>query len=132
MESTTVIRYLSADQADSNISRQIIHPMWEAVKEEVAEALLEHRSGLLPGHIRERMRSDTREIYETLIVGLAAGYAVIKGYSPSQARTLTSVAIVRLLERHMRNGDRFEKQMSRARERLHFIAPSEPPFLSGG
>ena len=130
-ETMSVIRYLSTDQNDTNLSRQTVHPIWEIVQDEVTEALFEHRSGLLPGQIRERNRSQTLEIYEGLIAGLAVALAVTRGYSDKKAKARIHEDISRMLKKRFMNREYSDRLFQRARERLHFIAPSEPLFLSG-
>jgi len=48
------VRYVDDRQTDSNVSRQSLHPLWQAVTRHLDRgALAEFSSGLLPADIRE-------------------------------------------------------------------------------
>jgi len=47
------IRYVNDHQQDTNVSRQALHPLWQAVTDAVTNADNLDRTGLEPGAVRE-------------------------------------------------------------------------------
>jgi hypothetical protein len=63
------VRYLSRCQSGSNISRQRLHPLWQAVRSHVEGALFEFRAEVLPCAVKDIEREVARERYESQRVG---------------------------------------------------------------
>lgn len=57
------VRYRDDFQTDSNVSRQNMHPLWEAVIETVDRDLFDFRAGLLPDQVREIEREQAKRTY---------------------------------------------------------------------
>lgn len=70
------VRYLADHQTDSNISRQNIHPIWEATQQAAARNLFEYRSGFTPGQVLEIEREVALQRYMALVVSHAIGLCV--------------------------------------------------------
>ena len=62
------IRYLAPMQNDSNVTRQQIDPLWQAMIEQVERGLFYFRAGILPSQIKEREREQAIETYTSLLV----------------------------------------------------------------
>ncbi len=57
------IRYLDDFQTDGNVTRQRMHPLWLAAIVCLSKKLIDYRSGLVPGQIREVFRDKQIETY---------------------------------------------------------------------
>jgi hypothetical protein len=116
------IRYVAPLQKDSNVTRQTLDPLWQAMIDQVERGLFDFRSGLLPSDIREIERQLAIDTYTKQVLGNVAGLAVAEGIDdtkieaelPEHVRQLLCVAI---------NDPRgkLQRSIDRARERLHFI-----------
>lgn len=121
----TDIRYLAPAQTDSNVSRQRLDPVWTLVKNRLTENLLDMRSGLTPDQVKEIRREEAIKVYESLILGNAAGLAVAFGLTDTEAEErLPQLLSENCTAAFRDSGDKIIKSMRNARERLHFI--SEP------
>jgi len=121
------IRYLAPMQNDSNVTRQQIDPLWQAMIEQVERGLFDFRAGILPSQIKELEREQAIETYTNLLVGIAAPLAVALDLANDQIETRLPPRMVKLLLAAItdRNG-RFQKRIDRARERLHFVCDPSP------
>jgi len=78
------IRYLADKQGDSNVSRQTVHPIWQAAQETARSDLSEFRSGLTPGQVKEIARVTAQDTYRGLCTGNAIGLGVVEGLSDEE------------------------------------------------
>jgi hypothetical protein len=116
------VRYLDSDQTDRNVTRQRLHPLWNAVSEVLARKLTDYRSGLTPGQVKEIARETALENYRQNVAGNAAGLAVALGLSNEEIEDRLPSILAGLGEDAVRDPQgRVFKSAQRARERLHFI-----------
>ena len=116
------IRYLADHQTDSNVSRQQVHPIWAMTTQHLETSMMEFRSGLLPGQIREVYRKEAEEMYLSLIVGNSAGFAVALGLDDEEIETDLASIIADCVRSAINDPDgRMTKKMDRARERMRFV-----------
>ncbi|WP_281023688.1 hypothetical protein [Minwuia sp. IMCC3009] len=116
------IRYLASRQTDSNISRQILHPLWEATQATAKRELLDLRSGLSPDQIRSIEREKAVDIYLKQVFGNAVGCAVAMGWDDDAIGEKLPTLMVEKLKAVFENDpEAFEKAISRTRKRLHFL-----------
>ena len=74
-----VVRYVSPQENDMNISRRTSHPVWLHVVEHVHSQFLDYRSGFEPEDFLEVIRDEKAMEYMQQIKGLSAGLAVCCG-----------------------------------------------------
>ena len=118
------VRYVAASQRDSNVTRQRLDPLWEAIIEQVEHGLFDFRAGLLPSQIKEVERQIAIDTYARLVLGNIAGLAIAEGIDEEQIETELYERIRQLLVSAINDPRRkFQKSIDRARERLHFIGP---------
>ena len=117
------IRYLAPDQGDSNVTRQQLDPLWQAMVEQVERGLFDFRAGVLPSKIKEIERDLAKRTYGSLIVGNAAGYAVAHGLYEDEIEAGALYDLMRdLIFGALNDGDgKLHRSVARARERLHFV-----------
>lgn len=119
------VRYVDDWQLDSNVTRQAIHPLWQAAQEVANRDLLEMRSGLLPGQIREIECEEAVANSARLILGNAIGYAVASGLSDDEIKTALPDLVKASIEAALSDPSQpTSKKIQRARERLRFLTPS--------
>jgi hypothetical protein len=117
------VRYLAPHQSDSNVSRQVLHPLWHALRSHVENSLFGFRTGLLPATIKEVERDLAKERYQANILGNLAGLAVAHGFDDASIRRNLPEIASGLTASAIRDpAGRFAKSVDRARERLHFLA----------
>lgn len=118
------IRYVADRQTDSNVTRQSLHPLWIAAKEVVSGNLADYRSGLTPDQILEIERAEAERQYQSLVLGNAAGLAVVMGMDDEAMETdLPDLIRQRVAGAVGHENGRFAKTVRKARNRLHFVAP---------
>ncbi len=116
------IRYLSPVQTDSNVTRQNLDPLWHSMINHVEGGLFEYRSGLLPSEIKNIERQYAIDTYSALVLGNLAGLAVAKGLEDRDLGVKLAPLLHRLLTNALNDPQRrFQKSVSRARIRLHFV-----------
>ena len=116
------IRYIAPGQGDSNVTRQRLDPLWEAMIEQVERGLFDFRSGVLPSQIKEVERGVMLETYRAQVLGNLAGLAVAQGLSDTEIALAFPKQIERRVIAAIRDPKgKFFKAVARARERLHFI-----------
>jgi len=81
-----VIRYVADGQADSNVSRQALHPLWIEVQKIASENLIEFRSGLTPDQVRGVIREQAYRQYLNLCIGNGIGLGVCAEMSDDELR----------------------------------------------
>lgn len=117
------VRYLADHQTDSNVSRQNIHPLWEAAQQTAAQNLFEYRSGLTPGQVLEIEREVALQRYAALVVGNAIGLCVALGMKDAEIiEALPQMAAEHAAAAIHADADKVVKATLRTRERLHFVA----------
>ena len=118
------VRYLDDLQTDSNVSRQTLHPLWQAVQHTLDADLRAYRSGLTPGQVRELARLEAMRNYERNILGNAIGYGVALGIEDGQMEEELPDAIgCALIDAITDPSGRFHDSIKKARKRHHFIPP---------
>jgi hypothetical protein len=115
------IRYLAAEQSDSNVSRQVLHPLWEAAIEAASGNLLALRSGLTPGQIRAIQRDKAISVYLDQIRGNAIGWGIARGLSDDAILRELSSLVSTELKLALDDDEALIKSIRRTRERLHFV-----------
>ncbi len=117
----SVIRYVADGQADSNVSRQSLHPLWAKVQKIASENLIEFRSGLTPDQIREISREQAIDQYRNLITGNSIGLSISLGMSDDEIHEQLPQMIADQIQKAFEdNGKRMAKSIRRTRDRLHF------------
>lgn len=120
------IRYVADGQADSNVSRQTLHPLWIEAKKVASENLIEFQSGLTPGQIREVIRDQAYRQYLNLCIGNGIGLGVCAEMSDEELRERLPPVIAEQAKAMFENdAKRLDKSIQRARERLCFIRGAE-------
>ena len=116
------IRYVAPNQGDSNVSRQILDPVWTTVKEHLHQNLFECRSGLTPDQVIDLKRAEAIAVRNSLILGNAAGLAVALGYTENDALVLLPEVLSELAHQAILNDqEKLCKSIRKAQERLHFL-----------
>lgn len=116
------IRYLDDFQGDSNVTRQTLSPLWQAAQETAASNLLQLRSGLTPGQVKEVERTQAQETYLALCAGNAVGLAICRGLSDDQIATLLPMILAKEIARYFQpKGKDLHATIERARQRLVFL-----------
>lgn len=117
------LRYLADHQSDSNVSRQQLHPLWEAAQSVAETKLCDFMSGLLPGQIVEIARAEAQRRYSVLAVSSAIGLAVALDMNDEEILAeLPNLAYQCVQDATKSEPDRIQKALNRTRARLHFIA----------
>jgi hypothetical protein len=117
------VRYLAPDQTDSNVSRQVTDPFWQAVQAAIEEFPFEE-AGPVIDHERaaEVLRLQAIDTRCQMIVGNAAGFAVASGMAEDRIATELPAAIQSLLtDRITDPKGGFDKKLVRAREKMAFL-----------
>jgi hypothetical protein len=115
------IRYLADRQTDSNVTRQALHPLWEATQTVAGGNLLNMRSGLSADQIRTIERDTAMDTYMKQIAGNAIGYGIAHGLDDADImERLPGLIAEQLQNAHDEAPERFVKAIARARKRLHF------------
>lgn len=118
------IRYLLPDQADSNVSRQGVHPIWEAATTTAGAAFAHHKVRLSADEVREIDRQQYVGTYVQQIMGNAAGLAAALGLDDSSLDEHLPSHITHELKKRLKYCDAsFWRSLERARDRLHFQSP---------
>jgi hypothetical protein len=126
-QSLDEIRYVAALQRDSNVTRQQVDPIWQAMIDQVESGLFEFRAGLLPSHVKVIERELAIDTYEALILGNIAGLAAAEGAEDDEIETELYDRVRKLLSVAINDPrGKFQKSIGRAREKLHFVRRSEP------
>lgn len=116
------VRYVAASQSDSNVTRQSLDPLWQAMIDQVERGLFDFRAGLLPSDIKEVERQLAIDTYEGLVLGNLAGLTVAEGIKNEEIETALYERVRLLVVGAINNSrGKFYKSVERARERLHFI-----------
>lgn len=116
------IRYLAAEQTDSNVKRQKLHPIWESACNTASGDLLAFRSGLTPDQIRAVDREQAMDIYLKQIGGNALGLGIASGLDDVAIATqLPDLIADRLRQSFEADPELMMKAIGRARQRLYFF-----------
>lgn len=116
------IRYLAANQTDSNVSRHSIHPIWTRAREHSLKALSDQRSGLTKDQMISIVREHKEAQYLAQIHGLVAGRAVISGeYPDDEYDHLLEKMRAEILSAVSNPKSGFYKAVERAKTRFHFL-----------
>jgi hypothetical protein len=103
-------------------TRQVLHPLWREAQAVAESNLLDLRSGLTPGQVREVIREQQIEIYWQQIQGNAAGLSVALGLEDSGiTESFPRLIGVTLSERLSVEGTTFWDSRKRAAKRLAFL-----------
>jgi hypothetical protein len=120
------IRYIAPRQTDTNVTRQRLDPLWQAMIEVVDHGLPRFRSDLTADEVKEIEREEAVRTYSGLIVGNAAPLAVALGMNDRNIESLLVARIARLITNAISHpSERFQRRVKRARERLHFVCDRE-------
>ncbi len=119
------VKYLDDRQSDSNVSRQVLHPLWIKAQAVAAENLCQFQSGLTPDQIVQITREQAISQYSNLCGGNGIGLSIASGLSDEeiidQLPSLLADKIRTLFENDMKKA---EKSIKRTRARLHFVTVS--------
>ncbi|SDH27450.1 hypothetical protein [Roseospirillum parvum] len=118
------VRYLADHQRDGNVTRQALHPLWQAAQEVAGGDLTALRSGLTPGQVQQIERAEAIERYVKLLQGIGIGLGVAEGLSDEAITThLPTLAAERLKAGIEGGGSHVTAAIARARARLYFVGP---------
>jgi hypothetical protein len=124
--SLDAIKYLDDRQSDSNVTRQTLHPLWIEAQKISSENLIEFRSGLTPGQIREVIREQAYRQYLNLCIGNGIGLGICAEMSDEELREhLPTVIAEQAQTMFKKDPKRLDKSIQRTRERLYFIEPTD-------
>lgn len=87
------VRYVDTSQSDSNVTRQKLHPLWEAALNAPLDTNSFGRTGLLPGAVKEVERRKAIETSKQLILGNAISLASILGWDAIEAKDKIAKAV---------------------------------------
>lgn len=115
------IRYIAPGQTDPNISRRKPHPLWALAQAHIeATDLLSGLGDIPPAHLVEMTTAKLARIYKNLMIGNAAGLAVMSGLDDrTVAGSLPDLA-AEAIHGAMLTPD-FKRTLSRARDRRNLI-----------
>ena len=121
------VRYVAPSQKDSNVTRQRLEPLWQAMIDQVERGLFDFRSGLLPSDVTEIERQIALETYTALALGNVAGLAVAVGMDDRAIEARLAIRLARLINAAINDPrEKFQRSINRARERLHFVSRHKP------
>lgn len=100
-EATDQIRYLDDHQTDQNISRQTLHPLWQAVLKAHEENLCDYRAGITPNQLKEIIKERQIEIHLQQIIGNAASIAALEQLTDTEIREEFSGQIMQTLQNNI-------------------------------
>ncbi len=116
------IRYLDDFQTDGNVTRQRMHPLWVAAMECLSKKLIDYRSGLVPGQVREVFRDQQIETYIQQIMGNSAGLAAMLDLTDEEIRETLGRDIGQTITNRINDAENgFFGSRDRAQNRLAFI-----------
>lgn len=119
------IRYISAGQSDTNVSRASQHPLWLAVHAALDGALKDHESGLQPGRILEIEREKQTAVYMQNIYGNAVGMAALGNMTAEHAAGRLSGLVAGGLKSQIERDPRgFARKLEKAAQKLRFCVAS--------
>ncbi len=119
------VRYLADRQGDSNVSRQMLHPLWTSAQSVSAKDLIDYRSGLTPDQIVEIERALAIERYVKLCFGNSIGLGISLKLDDEEIAVELPKLVAGYVETAIQTDDeRLAKSIERARTRLHFISDS--------
>jgi hypothetical protein len=117
------IRYVAPSQSDSHVTRQQLDPLWTAMIAHVEHGLFDFRAGVLPSHVKEVERQLAIDTYASLVLGNLAGLAVAEGMDDEQIENELQERVRQLVIGAINDSRcKFNRSITRARERLHFIS----------
>lgn len=117
------VRYLAVRQLDSNVTRQLLHPLWTLAQSVAGTDLIDLRSGLTPDQIVEIERALAIERYVNLCVGNGIGLGVsLKLGNEEFARELPGLVAGHMAAAIQADDRRLTKSIQRAQARLHFVS----------
>ncbi|MBL4766478.1 MAG: hypothetical protein JKY94_01980 [Rhodobacteraceae bacterium] len=118
----TDIRLHADAQTDQNVTRQALHPIWEAIKQ---AALTPFGSDLVapdPVPIIEATQEEMKDRYLGLVSGLAASLSVITGVDGDELPEAIGESLTASIAAHIKiNKTKFKESKKRARGRLRFL-----------
>lgn len=116
------VRYLSDCQTDSNVTRQLLHPLWADASRHVFYALTDHQSGLTKDQVISIERDDRTAMYYSQIQGLLAGYvAVSNEFIDGDYDDLPSRLTAQLHSIVSNDESAFYQAVTKAKRRFHFL-----------
>lgn len=112
------VRYLEDKQADTNVTRAVVHPLWLATNAALETKLSDRFSGLLPGRILEIERERQKDMFRQNIMGNTLSLAALDGLDDDTARfELENIASSAVKERMDDQSFKLERQMEKRRNR---------------
>ena len=115
------IRYVSPTEADTNISRQRLHPLWDWVQMHLKCKLEPMTSHIQPETILNAIRTQKKREYESQTIGNMAGLAICDDIPIEKViEELPKRVEAALIERSMGDDSPFWKTYNKARDRLSF------------
>jgi hypothetical protein len=116
------VRYLDDAQTDSNVSRQVLHPLWIVATEAFTGKLADNRVGLAPGRLKAILRDEHAAMLRRQIVGLAGGLAVAQGFDDNGMRETLPEHVAAVIEASTEDPrSAFWRNVARKREEIVFL-----------
>jgi hypothetical protein len=118
------IRYLDPTSTDPNVSRRAEHPLWTRARIELLAYLAQlgiTLNGVVPGRLITGTRSELKNRYLALLVGLAAPYAAIHGFEGEAAEGIVAKIAFDIRSEINRDRRRFHHKVQRASDRMALI-----------
>lgn len=121
------VRYLADRQQDSNVSRQALHPLWDAAQGTANQDLLGLRSGLTPGQVLNIERALAIERHTVLCIGNAVALGAAQGLTYAEIAAQLPILVSRTVGDRLQADDgRIENAFRRTQQRQRFFLPPFP------
>ncbi len=120
------VRYLENGRVKNVTKQGILHPFWTLAQTTILKATADSVSGIVRGKFVSMRKEDARDMYESLLLGLAVSGAVTRGAKvPDDLDDLPDY-IARLVREHLRySPDKVAATLKKTIARLNFIEEKE-------
>ena len=115
-------RYLAVPRPAGNVSRVAAHPLWEAMREQIADAFTPLKYNKAAAS--EILQSERRRISERrrkFIRGALVGFLAAEGYSPEEAELIAPELMRNIGEQAASDPEWFRRKFQSAEERLRHM-----------
>lgn len=117
------VRYVEDHQSDTNVTRQTLHPLWQAVQTKISEFEISGTGHIEPDLIVRRERATKEDIYRSHLIGLAIAFGVLRGQGFSEIREELPSLIAKLLADAIEDpGFDLHKKVEAVQARLNFVS----------
>ncbi|MCP4392795.1 MAG: hypothetical protein GY804_00745 [Alphaproteobacteria bacterium] len=119
---TSDIRYVEANQNDSNISRARMHHLWIELHKQLETIFEEYRSGLCPNQIKECFKEEKIKIHQDQIIGNALSLLAAEGMEEQEVLENAPYIIFDLLTQKIeQKPHELLNKFNKSKDRMRFI-----------